>query len=342
MRQKARLAVYTFAHFAVDFTCFCLLFGAAVPRLTPENAAAAVLLYDVIAFGLQPFLGYLCDARRTVSPALVGCALVLAGFCMRGSDLSIGVAALGNAAFHVGGGIDSLTNAGGKMARSGVFVSSGALGVALGTLFARSGAFAPALPNLLMFASVIAVALVCGALSEPTAAAGFPHPGEKRVTAVLLLCLASIFVRSYVGFIVPMDWKTGVFLTVLPAACAVLGKASGGFLADALGARRAGVGSLLISLPLLAFGSASPALCCLGLLFFNMTMAVTLCGLVSALPQYPGFCFGLSAFGLLCGYLPRAFFALPRAAVSAVSAAFILLSALCIWFAFPDKSKIKE
>lgn len=340
------LALYTLTHFAVDFCCFAMLWGNFAPGLDKlETVAAGFLLYNVLAFGLQPLAGAYWDAHRLLNPALAGTLTLVVGLALwHWRWLCLVLCAVGNALFHMGGGSDSLTRAGGKFARSGVFVSSGALGVALGTLAGDVYIFHGR--------ALCALAVLCaGAIWQrgglwrcPQRAEGFSGLSLSRRTAftVLALCFVSVIVRAYVGFLVPIPWKTGKLLILLPALCACVGKASGGFLADLLGARRLGVGSLLCSLPMLVLFSDNIPLCTLGLLFFHLSMPVTLGGLAGLLPDSPGLAFGLTTLALLVGTVPTFFTAVPAPVWRPLAAALIALSAACLWFAFSDKRGISS
>ena len=338
MRRRASLFAYTFSHFCVDFACFYMLFSGFKAGFSGETAlqtaAVGFLLYNVLAFGLQPVVGYLCDAKRRIPAALIGCALLLTGlFLISFSWLSLVLCALGNACFHVGGGIDSLAHADGKMARSGIFVSSGALGVSFGALAGQSGSIPVYVPLLLVALCAALIAVFDKHRGEPAAARFFTADARRPVPWVLALCLFSIVIRAYVGSAIPIAWKTTALLGLLPGAASCLGKAAGGFLADRFGARRTGVATLLLSAPLLCLGYASPVLCAIGLALFNVTMPITLCAVASALPHSPGLSFGLTTLALLCGSVPMFFFAFPAAIIPAVAAACIAVSALCLLFA---------
>lgn len=330
------LTLHTAAHFVVDFLCFYFLFGWFSPAMADTTETAlGFLIYNVLAFGLQAPFGYLADEVRALRPAPLGLALLLCGLvCKSFPWLGMVLAALGNAFFHVGGGMDTLTRHPGRLGANGVFVSSGALGVTLGTLAGTSGLLPYPVALLLCAATLAALQLGTGRLDRPTAK-GFAALGHPRwgAGAIILLCLLSVLVRSFVGTAVPITWKSGLFLTLLPALCAFVGKAAGGLLADRLGVRRVGVASLLLSLPLLVFGSESVLLCGIGLLLFNMTMSVTLCVLAGQLPANPGLGFGLTTLALLCGCVPSFFLRLPDGIWQPVTAVLILLSALCIFWA---------
>lgn len=339
MTKAGSLAVYTGSHFAVDFACGYLLNAAYASGLFGASAAAgAFLAYNTLAFGLQALFGALWDGRDPRGPGTAGCVLLFPALLLAGKSFPamVVLAGLGNALFHVAGGMDSLLHAGGKQWRSGVFVSSGALGISAGCLAGKL----KAVPSPVVMAAVLVCAAAVLLLGRPSEGKdALPYAGKRGlVTApwpAVGLCLVSIAVRSWAGFLLVLDWKTGVFLTLLPAAAALTGKLAGGFAADALGGRTVGVSALLVSLPLLVFGSGVPVLCALGLAVFNMTMPVTLCAVAGRLPGQAGFAFGLTTFALLVGYLLSLTAPLPAGAVRPVLAAAILLSAACLLFAVP-------
>lgn len=352
MGSKGTLAVYTFAHFCVDFSCFYLLFALFSPQMPLAlSVSVGFLLYDLIAFGLQFVIGFLCDIKKGLPAAPTGCALLLCGLALGAAGLpwaALATGALGNAFFHVGGGINSIAAANGKMARSGIFVASGALGVGLGTLCGKGGG--PLwLPCLLCATSLLLCLWARGRRANKApgaaAAARFHTASALPAGIVLLLCCLSIVVRGWGGGIIPAPWRTGPLLGLLPAVAACAGKAAGGFLADRFGARRTGVSTLLLSIPLLALGYGHPASFALGMFLFNVNMPITLCTIYSALPQNPGLSFGLTTLALLAGTVPLFFFALPAGAVSWAVLLSTGASALCLFLAAKNQgvpAKTKE
>ena len=274
--------------------------------------------------------------------------------------------ALGNALFHSEGGIDSLVNAGGRLSRSGVYVCSGAMGVALGVI-AGQGGNAPAgisvvLPIALIGVSAAAVRLFKYQGAEFEAAAPAPYfstdtgrrpwrgrgPGHTVSAAAnstsatpatansttatpaggslaagpaLALLFAAVVIRAYGGGLIQAPWRADYVL--LPGIAACAGKASGGFLADALGARKTGCIPLLACIPLLCFGYANPALCAAGIFLFNTVMPVTLCAFSDRLRGHPGLAFGTASLALLVGASPQ-YYARP-----AQGASLLLLPLLC-------------
>lgn len=350
MGDKRTLFATTLSHFCVDFACFYLLFAVFVPSApSVVDVNIGFLLYNALAFGLQPLFGALCDipgkspvalGRAGPPAAPVGCCLLLLGLLFSSLPwVALVLAALGNALFHVGGGIDSLTGTSGKLARSGVFVSSGAVGVALGTL---AGSSVPGLWWLPLAAAALGLLLTAAAAPAMGRAAAQPGYGPRTLAGtaapmaaglVVTLCLVSVVVRAWGGGAIALPWKTTPLLGLLPALAACTGKAAGGFLADRFGARAIGVASLLLSAPLLSLFSGNVAAAVVGLLLFNINMSVTLCAIAAKLPQNPGLSFGITTFGLLCGTVPRFFVRLGAAWMPWVLGSTILLSAGCLLLA---------
>ncbi|MEI6579654.1 MAG: hypothetical protein WCN92_09360 [Eubacteriales bacterium] len=154
--KSKSLIAYTFSHFCIDFACFFVLFSNFKAKTgNIEIVAIGFIIYNIIAFGLQPLIGYLCDEKPKIPIAVSGCFLVAIGLLIMPIPwLSLGLCAVGNACFHIGGGIDSLKLADGKMFRSGIFVSTGALGVSFGTMFEKSENPSVFLPLTLIIISI--------------------------------------------------------------------------------------------------------------------------------------------------------------------------------------------
>ena len=64
-RHMRRLLTHTVAHAAIDFSCFFVLFARFTPHVQPsQQIALGFLLYNLLAFGLQPLFGFVCDYFR--------------------------------------------------------------------------------------------------------------------------------------------------------------------------------------------------------------------------------------------------------------------------------------
>ena len=291
--RKSRLALYGLAHFWVDLSCAALLLG----TLSGEgDFQRQLLVYNFCAFALQMPLGVFADWRgRPAALGAAGCVLTAAAYLVP-PPLRAVTAGVGNALFHLGGGVEALASE--KAGDLGVFVSPGALGIFLGTLWGRgTAAGLRVLPLGLLVLAGALVRRAGGALSAPPEAA---EAAPVRWRALIPLFLV-VVLRSYMGMNQAFPWKADWALAL--TAALVLGKAAGGFAMDALGPRKASAASLGLAAALY-LASALPLPGVLAVFLFNMTMPVTLWAAARALPGQRGFAFGLLTFALFVGFLP--------------------------------------
>ena len=299
MLTKPLLALYSLAHFWVDLSCAFLAFRT---LSASPDFALCLLLYNFCAFALQMPLGLLADRfDRNSVLAAAGCGLVALAFAVPLPLPAAVTAGLGNALFHLGGGIDTLNVCQRKAAALGVFISPGALGLYLGTLWGKGSSvpqwIAPFFLILLTFAIVWLSHRAFGSLRSGNA------PFDLSGTFPPLFPLFLVVVlRSYMGMNQSFSWKTGGWAVAVTAAL-VLGKAAGGFLMDRTSPRIASLLSLGGAALLYLFSGFPPA-GTLAVFLFNMTMPVTLWAVAKVLPGAKGFTFGLLTFALFLGYLP--------------------------------------
>ena len=285
-------AVYSALHFLVDGICAWAMLGQL------SAGAAGILVYNFCAFALQLPLGAVLDrlgGRRT--PAFfagAGCLLTLLGALTHPAVLG-----LGNALFHVGGGVDVIRDdcrrgLGGQAL--GSFVAPGAMGLYLGGLLRGADGW-------LLLPAAAAMALLLCLIRSPGDFS--TAPSQKAPVLLTLCCFAVVVLRSFVGFQVVFPWKTGA-LAFAATAAVVLGKMAGGILAARFGARRVTVLSLSAAAGCFALGDL-PLFGLGALLCFNMTMPLTLYALWRRFPRYPGSCFGALTLALFLGFLPTCF-----------------------------------
>ncbi len=348
MSKKITLTVYTLTHFAVDLGCGWLIYALYNAHIFESDTAAAVfLLYNFLAFGTQFIIGAVVDILRVRNKlchretAYVGSVLVLLALILGAHTpwLSVTLVGLGNSAFHVGGGIDSLIYSDGKMARCGIFVSSGAVGVALGMLCGARFAHMLYIPASLVALCAFLVLFLgkCNDMAVSSADGnGFKMP-LCGGTIGLGLCLLAVLVRSYSGFLFSMPWKQGFTLVLVAAGAAMAGKAIGGILSDRLGAREVGAISLALSVPLVIFGRESIVLSVLGIICFNIAMPITLHTAAARLRGYEGFAFGLTTLALLVGYLMFNYISLSETASFVVVAVTGILAVGAVYLSSPGK-----
>lgn len=318
--RTSALLVYTLAHAVVDLACGYLLYDMwSRSALSGSASAVAFLLYNTLAFGLQFIIGAVCDrfggCRLT---AVCGCLLTALGVVIGAHSPYIAVlcVGIGNAAFHVGGGCDTLLHTDG-MAGNGIFVSSGAVGLALGIRFGSSGKFPMYAVLVMLLFAAAAIALFCGNVyadgTEVPRRCMPPVDTERKndrrlpymrgAGAAALVCLFAILVRSYTGFVAPSPGFSGKFAFLYCAVAAFGGKFMGGIFADLLGARPVGIVSLMLSIPLFWLGADRGIFFLAAVFFFNFAMPITLCTVARRLPGHEGFAFGLNTLALLVGYI---------------------------------------
>lgn len=154
-------AIYSGLHLLVDGMCALAMFGSLLPG---GDRGLSILVYNFCAFALQMPLGVALDAlcggkkgRETDFPFL----FVLAGvLCtVGGAFLHPAVLGIGNALFHVGGGVGTIREDDRRSWRGrglGVFVAPGALGIYLGTVLGRGGSW-----QMWAFGTGVLMALLC-------------------------------------------------------------------------------------------------------------------------------------------------------------------------------------
>ena len=299
------VAIYSIAHFLLDFACAFFMFRS-IPGT--DNGYLCVLLYNFFAFAFQMPLGLIADqCNRNYLFAAAGCVLVGVAYGV----LMIPVAAvvilgIGNALFHIGGGIDILNISEKKSAALGIFVSPGAFGIYFGTIVGKgNAAFTIIILAALFVAAVLIVAVryVQGKEYPNNAVLSLSSKGTHTMLLAVVCLFLVVCLRSYVGMTMNFPWKSVGLWGVILIGAVVFGKTLGGFAADRFGAMKTTFFSLGIAALLFLF-SQIPLLGVSAVLLFNMTMPITLWTMARIFPGAKGFSFGLLTFALFLGFLP--------------------------------------
>ena len=312
--MKRTLASCCTAHFLVDFSCAFLLF-----RALRSHAAwtELLVLYNFCAFAVQMPLGLLADGwKKDGQVAAAGTLMVAAAYGFADVPvLAAAAAGLGNAAFHVGAGLETMSLSGQRAGPLGLFVAPGAIGLFLGTLVGKESVLSLWLPPL---------ALLCGAVwlhgsqrEREGGDTGVNLPPIREVGLSLILLFAVVVLRSYVGITLTFPWKNQSQWALGLVLATATGKAAGGYLADRFGLLKTAAGSPGLSAVCLLL-SAVPVYGAAAVLLFNMTMPLTLWASARLLPGARGFAFGILTFGLFLGFLPAAFGASAMSGAGAV------------------------
>lgn len=300
------LWIYSLAHFCVDFGCAYFIYSR---FLNPWQWTLCLVLYNFCAFAMQAPLGLLCDKiNKNAVMAAAGCVIVaLSAFLSKYAVLACITAGIGNAFFHLGGGIDTLNDCGKRCGKLGVFVSPGAFGIFFGTRLGRAKAldFRIVIAGLILDGALILLTafrkdLLKHSRNVPVSFAGIGDPDviPAAVCFFLVVCL-----RSFAGSSMAFPWKSVGQWGVILTCGIVFGKTAGGFLADRFGAVRSSWVTLGASALLFLFAS-HPLAGVLAVFLFNMTMPVTLGALGRMLPGVKGFAFGTLTLALFAGLVP--------------------------------------
>lgn len=323
--DKWLVGISAVLHFLVDGLCVCCLYVMSWP-FTLRNLVGIFVTYNLLAFLTQPLTGHLADRLRqrhwmqVASVVLLSLAVAASGVVMMVPSLHTSWTAMfvvasllgmGNSLFHVWGGKQTVITTDNDIRALGVFVATGAFGLAVGVLF-YSWWLLPLFLLLICLLTVAYFVLDGRPVSRPTLHS-IPdlraHTRSLSPSTLLLVSLAMLalmgFVafRSYVGQVFPagMD-KTGEIVLAV-GGVSMLGKMAGGWLAKWVGIVWALVLAVVITAAcLLLKGQGTPVLF-LGLFAINCTMPVTLYLANIVLPGREGLAFGLLAAALMPGYL---------------------------------------
>lgn len=314
MRTKYVMAsVYSIAHFAVDFGCALLVFGMLTGQakistpLNTANKAVLFLIYNFFAFAMQMPIGLIADRfNRNCLVAACGALLVALAYFFTSVPLAaVIIAGIGNALFHIGGGIDVLNMSTKNSRWLGIFVSPGAFGVYFGTVWGKSHAFPAVIAAIALFGFAVLIPLLHYIFNKSSVSENenltFPKLNKSLIAALICFFIV-VCIRSYLGMVMRFPWKNGIWATLFICGV-VFGKAAGGFLSDSIGPTKASCLSLGLAVALFLF--SGNAVCgILAVFLFNMTMPITLWAVAKLIPGAKGFSFGLLTFALFLGFLP--------------------------------------
>ena len=301
-------------HFCVDGLCLCCLYLATAGV---SELLRYFVVYNVLAFLTQPLTGMLADRAKRRHWILLASIVMLIlavletiGVVPCNSEASVFLLVvlsvllgIGNSLFHVWGGKETAVRTGNDIRALGVFVSTGAFGLAVGSVF---------LSRALMLCLLIGICILALAYLQIDAAKPIDTTeidGESKaypkllVWTVLILIMLIVAGRSFLGesFSGVID-KTPV-VVLLVGALTMTGKMAGGWLVKWMG--------MVTSVILLVAG----VIVCLvargnhigialaGLFMVNCTMPITLYWANVMLKGREGLAFGLLAASLIPGYL---------------------------------------
>ncbi|MED9970358.1 MAG: hypothetical protein UFA98_10165 [Ruminococcus sp.] len=301
--------IYFIVHFFVEVCSFYVV----TSYTQSEYVWVLMLIYDFLAFVPQGFFGFLRDRGIKINFALWGTVLTSLSLVMMifslNAFLIVATVSVGNCLVHIHGAELTLRQSAGKMTPAAVFVAGGSFGLITGKLLCTSGVPAAVVLgiNLLSFIPVIIGEKFNSGDGEENLAKYNFATTKLNAAAVIALAVFVVAVRSFMGYGIPTTWNKTVIQNIALYCFMGLGKALGGVLIDKIGIRKTSLISTIVALPFLLFGADLMAVSLIGIMFFSMTMAVTLALIVSRIQSRPGIAFGFTTIGLFLGFVPLFF-----------------------------------
>lgn len=306
--NKKIVSIYSVIHFVVDLACAVLVSNLVTQKMgAGTNLFIAILIYNFFAFAMQLPIGIIADKiNKNAICSAIGCVLVAIGFGFTNFGIiACLIAGIGNAMFHVGGGIDVLNISDKKATLSGIFVSTGAMGIFLGGKSASIGFDKYYLIILILLISSLSLFWLYKKIKDNVKNEKVITPQLNITEIIAITCLIiTVIIRGYVGLILAFEWKSSFILALLSIFAVVFGKMLGGIIGDRIGFMKISLISLIISAILFIFAFNNSILGILAILFFNMTMPITLTALSNILFNNKGMAFGLLTVALFIGSIP--------------------------------------
>ena len=318
------LFFYTLQHLAVDGICGAALAAYAVGEIYFEPIIFYFGMYNLIAFGLQAAAGFFLDKHPNFLRAAFILSLLSLGI---GTLPAIGIFAqviflgVGNCIFHVTAGSIVLQKFTGYK-ELGLFVSSGAIGLALGLNQLVSA------PIFLIANAALTVLAITTFETPTTARISISKKVSAPITFCAILLLSCVIMRGFGG-----GGNSSEYIMLFPIVFAA-GKFLGGVCCDKIGWQNTILLIFILGFASLQFEGLAPLI--LLTLTFNMTMPLTLRLLHACNPKFPGLMFGLAAGCLLPGVFFKENFTIAVQAMVVIQ--FLIL--LAAWKIFNNRAAI--
>ena len=275
---------------------------------------------------------------------IIGVILLLISYLIYGlTNISVYVSliilCLGNAFLHVAGAENTLKVSDGKLSPAAIFVSGGSFGVVSGRLLARTSIN----PLLLIVPILTMIPFVFLADTYITKTSNTEKFNFVKTNInkefIILVAVLVVIIRGYMGYGIPTSWNKTTVQLIIFFCTMGLGKALGGILSDLIGIRKTAIMSTLLAIPFLCFGDNIMIVSLIGVMFFSMTMAITLGILVSVLKKSPGLAFGLTTIGLFLGTAPIFFIKLSYIGNIIIIITMSILCAIALGYVLKEDKK---
>lgn len=297
-------------HLLVDGICVCCMY--LMTSFFPVTQIMGIFItYNVLAFMTQPFTGMWADRLERkhwmllasillLTLAVLATSVVMALKCQAVGMYVVAVLlGAGNSLFHVWGGKQVTVGTDNDIRALGMFVSTGAFGLALGMVFFSW----PLLYLFLLALCLLSVACLHYDKPETSAETIAGKFSNGFILLSVMGLMAAVVMRSYIGETFSTGLPKNDTMLLLIGAFSMLGKMAGGWMARWMGIVRALVAVLLVLAACFFFKDYGTSVLLAALFAVNCTMPVTLYLANLVLPGKEGLAFGLLAAALIPGYL---------------------------------------
>ena len=301
------ITIYSLCHFIVDFVSAVFVLGK-LPQVASNynQLLVAIIIYNFFAFAFQVPIGCLLDKFKVYKYiSIIGFCLI--GICylanVNNVFLLATIVGIGNALFHLEGGINIYGLSKRKAFLNGLFVAPGALGIFLGTTF-RDELIVTYLPVVLIILAIVLLILVQGYGIEEKLKSNIKGKYSKGASTLIVILIGlSIIVRAIGGSAIIYTWKTGFVLGLLYTISVMIGKAFGGLIADKYGMFKVATISLATSAICLILGYNIHIFAYIGIMLFNIPMSITLTILENTLSKNIACAVGLNTMFSFIGFI---------------------------------------
>lgn len=294
---------FTILHFLVDGIC-ALVIASSLVTDDINQALLVYVIYNFLAFCTQPLVGLAIDKYKNKERLFLIIAIVFlllgVGFKFQYIVSAI-LLGIGNSFFHVSGGKYVISKTNNDIVSLGIFVATGALGLAIGTY----------IHHIVIWISFISIAIIVTLIivlskdtkEEDTIQREKPSLSLNWLITLSLFIITVVFVRSYIGKVAYLPFDKSLWVLISFGFVAMLGKMIGGILAKFIGINITIISTMALSMICLIFFYDNLYVALIGLLLFNCSMPLTLYLMNKLLKGSEGF-----AFGLLAAILAPAYF----------------------------------
>lgn len=342
--NKKIVGIYSVLHFIVDLACAILVSNLVTQKMgVGTNLFIAILIYNFFAFAIQLPIGIIADKiNKNAICSAIGCLLVAVGFRFENFGIiACIIAGIGNAMFHIGGGIDVLNISDKKATYSGIFVSTGAMGVFLGGNSISISFDKYYIVILILLLSAGLLIWLYNRIKDKVNNAKIQIIKLNKNEWIAIICVfITVCIRSYVGMILSFTWKSSFLFALLSILGVVFGKILGGIVGDKIGFEKISI-SLLLSAILFIFSFDNPIIGITAILLFNMTMPITLICLSNIFNNNKGLAFGLLTLALFVGAVPT-FIGYNQSFTSTGLFIITLISAIILYIALKNYDKSQK